>query len=263
MKKNLMMRTGAIGMAAAVAFFAIIPDLVSAEGDALGPQTEIEISAELPETDISGDDTQETAEPWEGVADAEVPAEPEELPAEGPEVTEPEEELEEPEIPQEPSESETPDSDLEDKEEEDDSKDELPKDELPEEDKTEQEVPPVEEPVQPEEPIQPEIPVQPEEPQQPAQSQPDAAADSAAVMDTMDDYLEILEESELPEDKKDSIIRRFGPDADLSAYEELFESDEADFVIEGSVLVGYTGPGGVVKIPDSVTAIGDNAFAQA
>ena len=65
MKKNLMMRTGAIGMAAAVAFFAIIPDLVSAEGDALGPQTEIEISAELPETDISGDDTQETAEPWE------------------------------------------------------------------------------------------------------------------------------------------------------------------------------------------------------
>ena len=34
----------------------------------------------------------------------------------------------------------------------------------------------------------------------------------------------------------------------------------SDFRIENGVLMEYTGPGGHVVIPDSVTSIGDSAF---
>ena len=37
-------------------------------------------------------------------------------------------------------------------------------------------------------------------------------------------------------------------------------SSTNDFEIENGILKKYTGPGGDVEIPDSVTAIGDEAF---
>ena len=52
MKKNLAVRIGAVVMVLMVAFFSILPDLVSAEGDDTDFLAESEIVAEAPEEEV-------------------------------------------------------------------------------------------------------------------------------------------------------------------------------------------------------------------
>ena len=75
MKRNLLVRAGAIAVALSVAFFSIVPDLVNAEGDA-EPAAETEAVAEAPGEDVPAADVPETA-PNEDMSAADVPAAPE------------------------------------------------------------------------------------------------------------------------------------------------------------------------------------------
>lgn len=237
MKKNLAVRIGAIVMVLMVAFFSILPDLVSAEGDDADVLAESEIVAEeeiaepeVPEisenageTDLTESETGEGEEGQEGeISGGEVPET---------EITEPDT-------------SEGGDSSLLDPSENGSADSE--------EKTTEPDVSEGEEP-SPQEPNEGEDLTNPgeENPAQPAEEE-------SGEMDTIDDYVAFLNKAQL---------NRLAFEADTNenrmGYIDLFSDDEKDFLLDetGTILIKYLGDLPYVSIPASVTVIGDSAFA--
>lgn len=248
MKKNLAVRIGAIAMVLMVAFFSILPDLVSAEGDDTDLLADAEVVAEEQEVDVPEiSDENENQEP---------PAEeaPEEEPSEGDNSGEeiPGTEVTEPDTPEENDPSVTEPSEGEEQEPGTDSGEE------PEE--------PAEPGVSDEEnPSEPSEDADPADPSQPDQTQPDDAGTTeptepdSGEMDTFDDYLAMLDGSRMNRVK--GATERF-ENPDKMSDMELFASDENDYLIEGTTLVKYLGNDPYIDLtPLGITVIGDSAFA--
>lgn len=239
MKKNLAVRIGAIVMVLMVAFFSILPDLVSAEGDDTDLLAESEIVAEAPDAEvpeITEDDGAEDAapseEPGEGEDLGEEPAEPELPDPDAPAV-------EEPPV-TDPSEDENT-GDASDSEEEP-AEPEIPGEETP----------------SPEEPGEGEAPADTQEPDQTQTDSGDAGETNADGMDTIDDYLAMIDWSKFQ--RVTGAAKQFA-DPSMKGDAELFASEEEDFLIEGTTLVKYLGSAPYVEIPAQITVIGDSAFA--
>ena len=282
MKRNLLVRAGAIAVALSVAFFSIVPDLVNAEGDA-EPAAETEAVAEAPGEDVPAADVPETA-PNEDMSAADVPAAPEgdaagttdtsvpdtpdttvpdtsgDVAADGSETTEPDADTDvsntETEMPD--TEVEAPDTETEAPDTETETPDtETPDTEAPVTDgSTETEQPPVQEPAGEDTQTVPEE-TTPTEQTTPPAAEENPTEDNSAEMDSIEDYLKILADNrrEISEE-----LLNEGFADELKAEEVAEESDEGDFVIEGTTVVGYNGAGGYIAIPEGITAIGDNAF---
>lgn len=275
MKKNLTVRIGAIVMVLMVALFSILPDLVNAEGDDTKEQTDIasaESSSEAGSLDDDGSLQEESAEEGgmesAGTGSEETAPEiPDGTVTDGgetePEIPDTEEtgNLGEEVQPEEPTESTEPAESTESTEEmpdggtQDTDEEKNPDANTPSEEGSDMN----------------ETPVQggtdnPAEPAQPEDGQTGEAGTGAdpGAMDTIEDYVDILSKMELQDDKSSDRLKKLGAEMDLEAYADLFDSDESDFVIseDGTTVLGYkdTAPGGVVKIPDKITAIGDGAF---
>lgn len=265
MKKNLMVRIGAIVMVLMVAFFSILPDLVSAEGDE-EPQAEETVVAEE-----EGALSEEITDNADGIPETTETVEPEPgMDPSGPEVVAPEpgtdpvapaegennsgEDISQPETPdvpdstEEPTETETPE-------------------ENPSDTKPEEKLPDKENPGE-NNPGQEEIP-EPgtENSGDAAEPAPGTAVPDTEVVadagekDTIDDYLTILDEDGNLDAKGAGLVSRLTSGFDLEALADLFDNDEDDFEIEGTTLVRYTGTDAYVAIPERVTAIGDGAFS--
>lgn len=263
MKKNLTVRIGAIVMVLMVAFFSILPDLVSAEGDNEEATTQ-EVVAEAPELDdsASGEEEAVVPEPGESIGEPEetVPEPEPGAPSEGEEGTE----IQNPEQPDDVVSTETPE-DTENKEDTenteepgDNSEDGEDKDK----EDTEGKLPDAEAPVEPAPPA--EAPDHGDEPTAPKQEE--GPADTTVVADagekdTIEDYLEELSGKDSLNQESEDILRRLKGTLNIDALAELFDNDDEDFVIEGTTLVGYKGTDAYVAIPGNVTAIGDGAFA--
>lgn len=262
MKKDLAVRIGAILMVLMVAFLSILPDLVNAEGDDSEPSTEIVAQApvgdsvgseetvrpETPEiTEPESPSTEIPAVPEEPSTEAPVvPAEPgTELPAE-PSTEIPEEpNTEVPAVPEEPN-TEIP---------------EEPDTELPQEPSTEE--PSTEVPAVPETPMVPEVPSteQPAGIQNPMLSEPIQPVETPtyAVNHNADDALEsFMSEMEEGTSRKNA-AKTVIPLEILDDMASIHTNID-DFITEGTTITGYKGAGGYVAIPDTITAIGDNAF---
>ena len=240
MKKNLAVRIGAIAMVLMVAFFSILPDLVSAEGDDTDILAESEIVAEAPEEDVPeiSEEEETTDLPVEETTEEGI----DEGNGQEGETTEPE--ITEPEPPVEGNDSEgnlsgdgndtnpnkeTDDSEVSDKE-----------------DSNSLESNEGEDLTNPEDADQ----TQPEE-------GTSADADSGEK-DTIDDYLAMLDAAQMKRVK--GAAERFDS-ADKMADMELYVTEEEDFLIEGTTLVKYLGSAPYVEIPAYITVIGDSAFA--
>lgn len=249
MKKNLAVRIGAIVMVLMVAFFSIIPDLVSAEGDDTDLPAESEIVAEAPDMEVPEISENEGAEnlpaeetPKEETGEGDVSG----GETEAPEITEPviptepETPAEGEDSPQDPAETEEPDNGTDAKEEPTDP--ENPQPENPD----------------PAVPNEGENPADPEG-TDPAQTDPADASDSGE-MDTIDDYLAMLDGDQLNRVK--GAAEQF-EDPDKMGDMELFVSEESDFLLDetGTILIKYLGSQPYVEIPAGVTVIGDGAFA--
>lgn len=238
MKKNLTVRIGAIVMVLMVAFFSILPDLVSAEGDDTDLLAESEVVAEAPEPEVP-----------EVPEDEEIPDLPaEETPDEGTgegndlegedqgtEITEPETPIEGDSSTENPSEGE---GDTDSKEETDHP--EVPGEENP----------------NPQEPDEGEEPANPDDANQTQPEEGDNA--DSGEKDSIDDYLAMLNDTQMKRVK--GAAERFDSAAKMADM-ELFVTEEDDFLIEGTTLVKYLGNAPYVEIPAYITVIGDSAFA--
>lgn len=240
MKKNLAVRIGAIVMVLMVAFFSILPDLVSAEGDDTDLLAESEVIAEAPEAEVP-----EISEE-EGTTDLPAEETPEEGTDEGndlegeiqePVVTEPETPVEGDDYAEDPSENEN----------DADSKDETDNSEVPGEENSE-----------PQEPIEGEDLTNPGDVDQTQPEEGTVADADSGEKDTIDDYLAMLDEVQMKRVK--GAAERF-ESADKMADMELYVTEEDDFLIEGTTLVKYVGSAPYVEIPSYITVIGDGAFA--
>lgn len=282
MKKNITVRIGAIVMVLMVAFFSILPDLVSAEGDDTEPKPEVEVTDGISWADDSNDDAQapkedapETAGTETGDAEAgstedadldpdtpatEIPdsevTDGSEAPTEPTESTESDEtdNTEDPELPEDPSEGDTQDDETLDTEAKDDSEADVPSGDGEEDDT---QIPSEGDPGNTGDSS---ITV----PQNPVVTDDAQAGAESGEMDTIDDYIDILSNKGFKSDSEENIIRKMSAGEALMKLADLFESDEDDFIIseDGTTVLGYSNdaPGGVVKIPDKITAIGDGAF---
>lgn len=262
MKKNLAIRAGAIAMVLLVAFFSILPDLVSAEGDDTEPSTQIvaeEEMAEIPDVDAA-DVPEETPSDEDTSEDA---TEPEGDVTDAPETDVPETDIPETDAPEEdlPSENLPEEGALPEEEEPDVDSEKDPAQENPSEDTTEDEkTPSTEAPAQPEAPSEP-VQTAPGEPNVTTTTTPPANVDpNAGAMDTTQDYLNLISHADKTE-MGESVLKTLDAESGVKEVENIVESDEKDFVMDGSTLVGYQGPGGYIQIPDGVTAIADQAFA--
>ena len=255
MKKNLAVRAGAIAVVLMVAFFSILPEFVNAEGDDPKPLAESELAAETSKDDITDGlpaiDAADGEEPGENAGESDLPDL--EIPDETtPDVDVPDTEIENTETPD----TETPDTETPDTEE-------------PSEDSSEKEDPKGDGSEKPEEPgtENPGTQTPPEQnpedsaaDSQPGDNNQPPAGSASGVMDTVEDYLALLDESQISPEKRTSIQNRLET-MDMEEIADKFNSDEKDFVIDGTTVTGYTGAGGYIKIPDQITAIGDGAFA--
>lgn len=248
MKKNLAVRIGAIVMVLMTAFFSILPDLVSAEGDDTDFLEESEIVAEAPEVDVPEiSEEEEITDP---------PAE--EMPEEGadkendlegeiqePVITEPEVPVEGEDFAEDPSENEN----------DTDSEQEMDNQEVLGEENFD-----LQEPIEGEDLTDPGDVDQtnPEEADQTQQEDETAADADSGEKDTIDDYLAMLDEVQMKRVK--GAAERF-ESADTMADMELYVTEEDDFLIEGTTLVKYLGSAPYVEVPPYITVIGDGAFA--
>ncbi len=241
MKKNLAVRIGAVVMVLMVAFFSILPDLVSAEGDDTDFLAESEIVAEAPEEEVpevSEEEVPEVSED-EGITDLpeeETPDEGNDLEGEmpGTEITEPEA----------PAEGDSSTEDPSEDEKDTDSEEETENPEVPGEENP-----------GPQEPSEGEEPVNPDDAEQTQPKEEDNA--DPDEKDTFDDYLAMLNNTQMKRIK--GAAERFDNAAKMADM-ELFVSEEDDFLIDGTTLVKYLGSAPYVEIPANITVIGDGAF---
>ncbi len=240
MKKNLAVRIGAIAMVLMVAFFSILPDLVSAEGDDTDILAESEIVAEAPEEDVPeiSEEEETTDLPVEETTEEGI----DEGNGQEGETTEPE--ITEPEPPVEGNDSEGnlsgDGNDTDSNKETDDSEDSGEENSNSQEPNEEEDLtnPGDEDQTQPEEGT--------------------IADEESGEKDTIDDYLAMLDNTQMKRIK--GAAERFDS-ADKMADMELFVTEEEDFLIEGTTLVKYLGSAPYVEIPPYITVIGDSAFA--
>lgn len=250
MKKNLAVRAGAVAMVLMLAFFSILPDLVNAEGDDAKPSEEVLAVAdesepeivdgdmaqmpevEAPDTNLGTSDTSEEPKTTGDDTSVDVPDE-----GNGDDTT----------ATEEPS-TEDPSGDASE-----------PKEDLPPESETPAGVPDVENPSLTE-PDDLQTPSEAVTPDETVVTDVAGVEDVSGEMDTIEDYMALLDEVSSLGDRVDSIKLRFAAGINLIELADLAESDEDDFIIEGGVLVGYQGDGGYITIPSKVTAIADSAF---
>ena len=258
MKKNLMVRTGAVAAALTVAFFSIVPDLVNAEGEGEEALAGTEVVAqaeapgEIPEADMPEDDTSAVeAPPTEETDSSDLTTE--ESGDDMPETETPEEGDLTTEMPV-PGDSDGA-SDLVTKDEESSEPldTEAPSEDDPTTEVPETETPETEQPTTEEATENQEIPTEQMEDTTEQTTEQDWSG--SEEMDTVEDYIAMIDDQ--------SVLESIGVATwDLLAADDMMAmSDEEDFVIDGTVVVGYKGIGGFIAIPDGITAIADSAFA--